>query len=151
MPTHQKQLKMQQYFQMELNSATWCQIEDQLILHLIWHIWITYATTWFVFAKQIHFPFSMSKTLVLVNQNLSRLVLIKTPKTPLFPIIKFLPHKRAFFWNKRILSLKAFEKFTQVVADPVALALNSPPLAISTKTEELFGPFNPIASPKLAS
>jgi hypothetical protein len=39
-------------------------------------------------------------------------------------------------------------KTSQVVADPVALALISPPLALSTKTEELFGPFNLIASQK---
>jgi hypothetical protein len=37
-----------------------------------------------------------------------------------------------------------------VVADPIALALISPPLALRTKTEELFGLSNPIASPKLA-
>jgi hypothetical protein len=38
------------------------------------------------------------KTLVLANQSIfSRLVFIKTPKTPPFPIIKFLPHKRAVF------------------------------------------------------
>jgi hypothetical protein len=36
-----------------------------------------------------------------------------------------------------------------VVADPVALALLSPPLALSTKTEELFWPFNLIALQKL--
>jgi hypothetical protein len=35
-----------------------------------------------------------------------------------------------------------------VVADPVALALIYPSLALSTKTEELFGPFNPIALQK---
>jgi hypothetical protein len=28
-----------------------------------------FATTWFVFAKQIHFPISMSKHFVLANQN----------------------------------------------------------------------------------
>jgi hypothetical protein len=34
------------------------------------------------------------------------------------------------------------------LADPVALALISPPLALSSKTGELFGHFNSIASPK---
>jgi hypothetical protein len=33
------------------------------------HIWITFVTTWFVFAKQIHFSISMSKTLILANQD----------------------------------------------------------------------------------
>jgi hypothetical protein len=39
-------------------------------------------------------------------------------------------------------------KNTQVVANPVALALISPPLALSTKAEELFGLLNPIALQK---
>jgi hypothetical protein len=29
-----------------------------------------FATTWFVFAKQIHFPISMSKHIILANQNI---------------------------------------------------------------------------------
>jgi hypothetical protein len=47
------------------------------------------------------------------------------------------------FCNKRVLIKETKYTFTrilknsQVVADPVALALNSPPLALSTKTEEL--------------
>jgi hypothetical protein len=40
-------------------------------------------------------------------------------------------------------------KNSQVVVNSVALALISPPLALSTKTEELFGLFNPIVSQKL--
>jgi hypothetical protein len=46
------------------------QIEDQFISHRIWHIWITFATTWFIFSKQICFPITMSKTLVLSNQEI---------------------------------------------------------------------------------
>jgi hypothetical protein len=34
----------------------------------IWHIWITFATTWFVFANQILFPISKSNTLVWDNR-----------------------------------------------------------------------------------
>jgi hypothetical protein len=57
-----------------------------------------FATTWFVFTKQIHFPISMSKTLCFgKSKYLSRQVLIKKPETPPFPIIKFLPHKRVVF------------------------------------------------------
>jgi hypothetical protein len=57
-----------------------------------------FATTWFVFTKQIHFPIPMSKTLCFgKSKYLSRLILIKKPETPLFPIIKFLSHKRVVF------------------------------------------------------
>jgi hypothetical protein len=38
-----------------------------------------------------------------------------------------------------------------VVADPVALALISPPLALSTKIEELFGLLTPLPHKKNAS
>jgi hypothetical protein len=86
MTTHKKATQIELTYPKELRRANLCKIEDQLILHRIWHIWITFATTWFVFAKQIHFPIFMSKTLVLENQkNLSRLVLIKYQKLPLFP------------------------------------------------------------------
>jgi hypothetical protein len=36
----------------------------------IWHIWITFATTWFVFANQIFFPISKSNTLVWANREI---------------------------------------------------------------------------------
>jgi hypothetical protein len=36
----------------------------------IWHIWIAFATTWFIFAKQIHFPISKSNTLVGANREI---------------------------------------------------------------------------------
>jgi hypothetical protein len=36
----------------------------------IWHIWITSATTWFVFANQNLFPISKSNTLVWANREL---------------------------------------------------------------------------------
>jgi hypothetical protein len=47
-----------------------CKFEDQFISRRIWHIWITFATTWFIFTKQILFLISMSKTLVLANQKI---------------------------------------------------------------------------------
>jgi hypothetical protein len=40
-------------------------------------------------------------------------------------------------------------KIHKWLADPFALALISPPLALSTKTGS-FWPFNPIASPKMS-
>jgi hypothetical protein len=46
------------------------QIEDQFISHRIWHIWITFATTWFIFTKQILFPISKSNTLVWANREI---------------------------------------------------------------------------------
>jgi hypothetical protein len=49
----------------------------------------------------------------------------------------------------QILTL-LFSKFTSV-ADPFALALISPPLALSTKTGKLLAPFNPIASQKMSN
>jgi hypothetical protein len=46
------------------------QIEDQQGFQGIWHIWITFATTWFIFTKQILFHFSKSNTLVLANREI---------------------------------------------------------------------------------
>jgi hypothetical protein len=43
-----KQLKVQYHSQR-------VQIEDQFDSHRIWHIWITFATIWFIFTKQILF------------------------------------------------------------------------------------------------
>jgi hypothetical protein len=82
------------------------------------------------------------KHFALANQNNFQDVLIKSQKTLPFPIIKFLPHKRAVFaikvfWSKAKYTYTKSLKNSQVVADPVALALISPPLALSTKTEEL--------------
>jgi hypothetical protein len=55
-----KQLIFELTYQKELKSANWCQIEDQLSYHMIWHIRIIFATTWIVFTKQIHFSISMA-------------------------------------------------------------------------------------------
>jgi hypothetical protein len=65
--------------------------------------------------------------------------MIKSKKLPLFPIIKHSPHKRPNFdsksyFDKSKVLLYSFSKILQVVADPFALALFSPPLALSTKT-----------------
>jgi hypothetical protein len=58
-----KQPKVQHYSQK-------CKFEDQIFLLDIWHIWITFATTWFIFAKQILFPISKSNTLVWENREI---------------------------------------------------------------------------------
>jgi hypothetical protein len=67
MPTHKKHLEMQQHFQREAQE---CKFEDNFNSLRIWYIWITFATTWFIFTKQIILPISMSKTLVLAKQNI---------------------------------------------------------------------------------
>jgi hypothetical protein len=48
-----------------------------------------------------------------------------------------------FDQNQEFLHFK-FLKTSQVVVDPVALTLISPPLALSTKIEELSGPLTPL-------
>jgi hypothetical protein len=65
--------------------------------------------------------------------------MIKSQKLPIFPIIIHSPHKRPNFDSKSYFDeskviLYSFSKISQVVADPFALALFSPPLALSTKT-----------------
>jgi hypothetical protein len=65
--------------------------------------------------------------------------MIKSQKLPLFPIINHSPHKRPNFDSKSILTNQKsystlFQKISQAVADPIAFALFSPPLALSTKT-----------------
>jgi hypothetical protein len=62
----------------------------------------------------------------------------KCQKLPLFPIIINSPPQETKFCNKSILdkskTLTLYFQNSQVVADPFALALISPPLASSTKT-----------------
>jgi hypothetical protein len=50
----------------------------------IWHIWINFATTWFVFANQILFPISKSNTLVWANRELFQEKNLSSAKTPPF-------------------------------------------------------------------
>jgi hypothetical protein len=70
MPTYKKGTQIELTYPKELRRANWCQFEDQYSYQRIWHIWIIFATTWFIFTKQICFPISMSKTLVLANQKI---------------------------------------------------------------------------------
>jgi hypothetical protein len=63
----------------------------------------------------------------------------QVPKTPPFPIIKIFPHKRPnfairAFWEKMQILTLLFLKIHKWLADPFALDLISPPLALSTKT-----------------
>jgi hypothetical protein len=56
-----------QHIKKQLRSANLRPIFSSLS---IWHIWITFATTWFVFANQILFPISKSNTLVWANREI---------------------------------------------------------------------------------
>jgi hypothetical protein len=57
-----------------------------------------FATTWFVFANQIHFPISKLNTVVWAHREITNSKIDRVPeKLPLFPIIKILPHKRPHF------------------------------------------------------
>ena len=71
---------MQQHFQIEAKE---CKFEDQFISHRIWHIWITFATTWFIFTKQILFPISMH--LFWQIKRSFKNEFDQMPKLPLFP------------------------------------------------------------------
>jgi hypothetical protein len=71
-----------------------CRFEDQIFSLEIWHIWITFATTWFIFTKQILFPISKSNTVIWKIKRPIKSKFDQVHKTPPFPIIKLLPHKR---------------------------------------------------------
>jgi hypothetical protein len=67
------------------------------------------------------------------------------PQTPPFSHNETSPPIRERFCNKRVLikykaSNSTFLKFHKWLADPFALALISPSLALSTKMGDLFGP-----------
>jgi hypothetical protein len=44
-----------------------CKLKTKIFLLRLWHIWITFANTWYIFTKQILFPISKSNTLVWAN------------------------------------------------------------------------------------
>ena len=52
---------MQQHFQKEAKE---CKLKTKFSSLRIWHIWITFATTWFILTKQIIFHISKSNTLI---------------------------------------------------------------------------------------
>jgi hypothetical protein len=75
------------------------------------------------------------------SRDIPRVKLIKYQKLPLFPIIEILLHKRPNFAIRVIgqntnFNFSIFEIY-KWLADPFALALISPPLALSTKTGKL--------------
>jgi hypothetical protein len=75
------------------------------------------------------------------------------PKTPPFSHNQNYPPQETKFCNKSILDKSQiltllFFKFLKWLADPVALALISPPLALSTKTGSLLAPLTPLPHQK---
>jgi hypothetical protein len=129
MPTHQKATKeVQHQCNWRPNCfCLWFDIFGSL-----------FATTWFVFANQILFPFLSQIHLFEQIERYPKSEIDQVPKTPPFPIIKIFPYKRPnfairVFWQKQLSSSSIF-KSNKWFADPVALALVSHPLALSTKT-----------------
>jgi hypothetical protein len=102
-----------------------------------------FAITLFVFANQIPFPIYISKTHCFWQIKISfKTSFDQKPETPPFSHNQISHPKESRFCNKRVLIKTKYTytkilKNSQVIADPVALALISPPLALSTKTEEL--------------
>jgi hypothetical protein len=130
------------------------QLRTNLFLTIIWHIWIALCHHLVCFCKSNSFFLSLSQTHLFGQiKRCSKRKLIKYQKLPLFPIIKNSPPQETKFCNLSILtksnSNSTIFKILKWLADPFALALISPPLALSTKTGS-FWPFNLIASPKMS-
>jgi hypothetical protein len=87
-----------------------------------------------------------------IKRDIPRVKLIKIQKLPLFPIIIKSPHKRPNFAIRVFCQIKSSNsivfKNSQVVADPFALALISPPLALSTKTGSFLALLTPLPHQK---
>jgi hypothetical protein len=122
--------------------ATSIQIEDQIVFYSNL-AYLDHSLPPLGLFLQIKFIFlSLSQTHLFGHkERYSKSEIEQDPKTPPFPIIINSPHKRPIFairvfWQTKNSNATIF-KISQVVADPFALALISPHLALSTKT----GPF----------
>jgi hypothetical protein len=83
--------------------ATSIQIEDQIVLAIVWHIWIALCHHLVCFCKSNSFSYLQVKYACLgTGRDIPREKLIKCQKLPLFPIIKILPHKRPYFATIRV-------------------------------------------------
>jgi hypothetical protein len=71
---------MQQHFQREAKE---CKLKTDLT-HRIWHIWITFATTWFIFTKQILFLYLYKKHLFWQIKRSFKSKFDQMPQTPPF-------------------------------------------------------------------
>jgi hypothetical protein len=141
--------KCNNIFNNKLKSANWRSIHltyDLAYLdHFCHHLVYFHKTNSFSYLYVRNICFGKSK-------DLSRINLIKCQKLPLFPIIKFLPHKRTIlairgFWsNTKNLTLKFWN--SQVVGWSSCFGLNFSPFGIKHQNMRTSWPFNPIASSK---
>jgi hypothetical protein len=97
-----------------------------------------FATTWFVFVNQFLFPISKSNKLVWANQEMFQEKKWSSIRNSPFSHNQNSPPQETKFCNKSILDKSKTNstifKILKWLADPFALALISPPLALSTKT-----------------
>jgi hypothetical protein len=75
---------------------------------MIWYIWITFSPLGLFSQNKFIFLFLYQKHFALANQNnFKHYFRSRVRKLPNFPIIKFLPHKRAVF------EIKGFDQKTK--------------------------------------
>jgi hypothetical protein len=91
----------------------------------------------------------MSNTLVMANQEIFQDLILSNAKNSPFSHTQISSPQENSFCKKRVLikhkeSNSTILKIHKLLDDPVALALISPPLALSTKTGDLFGPLTPL-------
>jgi hypothetical protein len=91
--------------------------ENQIVLILIWHIWIILCHHLVCFCESNSFSYLYNKLTCLgTKRDNPRVKLIKSQKLPLFPIVINSPHKipnfaiRVFWTNQKVLTL-LFLKF----------------------------------------
>jgi hypothetical protein len=135
-------LKCTNIIKCEPKCANWCQTQNQLNCHSIWHIWIILPPLGLFSQCKFFFSLLYQIHLFCKLKYFSRQFLNKSHETPPFPIIKFLPHKRVVFavggfWSKtKYTNTKFFDKFTSGSWSS-CFGLNFSPLALSTKSEVL--------------
>jgi hypothetical protein len=103
-----------------------------------------FATTWFIFTKQIFFLSLYQKHLFWQIKRSFKSKFDQMPKTLPFSHNQISTPQENNFCNIRVLiklqeSNTKFFEIHKWLVDPVALALISLPLVLSTKTGELFG------------
>jgi hypothetical protein len=124
---------------------------------MIWHIWIIFPPLGLFSQNKFIFLSLCQNTLFWQIKIFFKTSFDQKARNCPFSHNQISPPQENSFCNKRILIKNQvylhlnFSKNSQVVVEntgPVSLALNSPPLALSTKTEELVAFKNLIASPK---
>jgi hypothetical protein len=98
-------LKRTNILKWEQKGANWCQTQNQLNCHRIWHIWIILPPLGLFLQNKFIFLPLCKNTLFCQTKIFFKTSFDQNPETPLFPIIKFLPRKRVVFairgfWSK---------------------------------------------------